>query len=67
MEVTLQGNKLIIELEIEETPSLSSSGKTLSLASSKGNHKTGLRHEGQEIIVGVNAYCYLPKRYTEKF
>lgn len=67
MNVRQEGNKLIITLEMEENPSLSASGKTLSLASSKGNQKTGIKWNGQEIVVGVNAYCYPTKRFEGGF
>jgi hypothetical protein len=50
----VNGN-LVITLPLQ-SPTPSSSGKTLIVASSEGNKKTGLMIEGKEVVVGVNAY-----------
>lgn len=55
MNVQIKNGKLIIEIELQ-TPTLSSSGKTLVVASSKGNIKTDCLVDGKPVTVGVNAY-----------
>lgn len=55
MKVEVKGKDLIITLPIEE-PRLSPTGKTMMVATSHGNIKTGLMVRGKELIVGVNAY-----------
>lgn len=57
MKVTIneKAKTLTIEMALEE-PRESSSGKTLVIASSHGNQKTGQTYKGSEITVGVNAY-----------
>lgn len=57
MKVRIEGKKLIIEMELQ-TPALSASGKTMVVASSRGNVKTGVEIDGKEVTVGVNAYIY---------
>lgn len=37
-------------------PTPSASGKTLVIASTRGNLKTGVKYEGKEITLGLNAY-----------
>ena len=56
MEAKIEKNKLTITLPIE--PRKSASGKTLVLASTRGNIRTGLEHEGKEVFIGVNAYVF---------
>jgi hypothetical protein len=36
----------------------SASGKTLVVASTRGNQKTGLQIDGNDLYLGVNAYVY---------
>lgn len=50
--------KLIIEADIE-TPTPSSSGKTLVVCSTRGNMRTTVMIEGQPLTIGLN--CYIPK------
>lgn len=50
------GKTLIIEAPIASEPSPSASGKTLVLASTRGNLKTGLKIGDKEIVLGLNAY-----------
>lgn len=47
---------LVIEIECEETPVLSSSKKSLVVASSHGNHKTSAMVQGKPLTIGLNAY-----------
>jgi hypothetical protein len=55
MDVSIQGRELIIRLPLlDATPS--ASGKTLVVATTRGNQKTDLRIDGKVVTVGVNAY-----------
>lgn len=55
MDVEIRGNKLCIEIDLEE-PTPSSSGKTLVVASSRGNAVTKAMIDGKPITIGLNAY-----------
>jgi hypothetical protein len=55
MKATIKDNTLHIEIPLH-APRPSSSGKTLSVASSNGNKPTEATVNGQPVIVGVNAY-----------
>lgn len=55
MTAEIKGKKLIVTIDIEE-PKPSASGKTLSIASSRGNQKTEAKFNGQEVTIGLNAY-----------
>jgi hypothetical protein len=55
MTVEIKGNKLCIEIDLE-TPTPSSSGKTLVVASSRGNAVTTAMVDGKPITIGLNAY-----------
>ena len=55
MKVTIKDNILHIEIPLH-APRPSSSGKTLTVASSNGNKPTEATVNGQPVIVGVNAY-----------
>jgi hypothetical protein len=50
-----QAGTLTLVLKLQE-PTPSASGKTLVVASTHGNVPAGVKLEGHEIIVGVNAY-----------
>lgn len=56
MEARIEKGKLIIEIELENPPTLSASGKTLVVASTRGNVKTGVMVDGKEVTLGLNAY-----------
>jgi len=58
MKVEAKGNKLVIEMDLEK-PTISKSGKTLVVASSRGNVKTAATVDGKPITIGVNAYIAL--------
>ena len=62
MKVTVEGDELVIRLPLNKSPVLSSSGKTLVVASTRGNQKTEAVVNGQPVIVGVNAYIQRPAR-----
>ena len=46
---------LTLVLDLEE-PTPSASGKTLVVASTRGNAKTDAQIDGKTLVVGVNAY-----------
>ncbi len=50
----VKDNKLIIEVDLSSESGLSKSGKTITIASTKGNQKI----EGTEAIIGLNVYKY---------
>jgi hypothetical protein len=53
---SIEDGYLVIRVPLNATPTLSSSGKTLVVASSHGNKQTELEIDGKPVIVGVNAY-----------
>jgi hypothetical protein len=55
--VTREGDMLVIRIPIK-TPSPSVSGKTLVVASTRGNQKTAVQIDGKDLYLGVNAYVY---------
>ena len=55
MNVEIKDNKLHIEIDLE-TPTPSSSGKTLVVASTHGNTVTNAMIDGKPVIIGLNAY-----------
>jgi len=55
IKVSVKNNRLIIDMPLEK-PHPSRSGKTLTVASTYGNIKTGVKVSGKEVTVGVNAY-----------
>lgn len=58
VEAIIEGNKLIITCELEK-PTPSASGKTLVVASTRGNMKTSCMVDGKPLTIGLNAY--IPK------
>jgi len=62
MKVTVEGNELVIRLPLHRPPVLSSTGKTLVVASTRGNQRTEAVIDGQRVTVGVNAYIARPAR-----
>jgi hypothetical protein len=55
--VSREGDTLVIRLPIK-TPTPSATGKTLVVASTRGNQKTSLKIDDKELYLGVNAYVY---------
>ncbi|HQM30870.1 MAG TPA: hypothetical protein PLR20_16100 [Syntrophales bacterium] len=55
MKVEVKDNKLFIEIDLEK-PTPSASGKTLVVASTRGNVVTDAQVEGKPLVVGLNAY-----------
>ena len=54
VEWTVKDGKLIIEIDLTKEFGLSKSGKTISIASTKGNQKI----EGTDAVIGLNVYKY---------
>ena len=55
--ITREGDTLVIRLPIN-APTPSASGKTLVVASTRGNQKTSLQIDGRDLYLGINAYVY---------
>lgn len=55
VKVDEKNKKIIIEADIE-TPTPSASGKTLVVASTRGNLKTDQLIQGKPLTIGLNAY-----------
>jgi len=55
MKAEIKNNQLIVTIDLQ-TPTLSSSGKTLVVASSKGNKVTEVMVQGKPVTIGLNAY-----------
>jgi hypothetical protein len=55
MQVEIGDNKLCIEIDLE-APTPSSSGKTLVVASTRGNIVTDIEIDGKPVTIGLNAY-----------
>ncbi|HEA67997.1 MAG TPA: hypothetical protein ENI07_14420 [Desulfobacterales bacterium] len=54
----VKDNKLIIEIDLTKEFGLSKSGKTLTIASTRGNQKI----EGTDAVIGLNVYKYPENR-----
>lgn len=59
--VDLKKKELTIVMDLE-TPTPSASGKTLVVASTRGNAATDAKVDGQTVVVGVNAYIKPAKK-----
>ena len=55
MEVKIEGGFMIVRIPVQE-PTPSMSGKTLVIASTHGNTKTGATVNGKPVTIGLNAY-----------
>lgn len=55
MTAEVKKGKLCIEIDLEE-PTPSASGKTLMVASSKGNQTTTATVNDKPVVIGLNAY-----------
>jgi hypothetical protein len=55
MEVAIKNNKLCIEIDLEK-PTPSASGKTLVVASTRGNTVTTVEVDSKPVTIGLNAY-----------
>jgi hypothetical protein len=50
----IEGNELVIRISLQE-PTPSSSGKTLVVATTRGNIQTDAKVDGKPVTIGVNA------------
>lgn len=55
MIVKVEGNELVIRIPMG-TPTPSASGKTLVVASTRGNQQTDCQVQGKNVVIGLNAY-----------
>ncbi len=55
MTAKIVGNKLVIEIPLNAVPVLSTSGKTLVIASTHGNKVTEAQVDGKNVVIGLNA------------
>lgn len=62
MKVSIEKGELVIRLPLNQPPVLSTTGKTLVVASTRGNQRTDAVIDGQPVLVGVNAYIAKPAR-----
>lgn len=56
MNVEIKGTKLIITIDMDSEPKPSASGKTLVVASTRGNAVTSTMVNGKPLTIGLNAY-----------
>jgi hypothetical protein len=56
MKVSIEDSELVIRLPLKQPPVPSASGKTLVVASTRGNRQTDAVIDGRPVVVGVNAY-----------
>jgi hypothetical protein len=56
MQATIENGFLTIKIPVNATPIPSASGKTLVIASSRGNLATSATVNGKPVIIGLNAY-----------
>ncbi len=56
MKARIENGVLYIEIELNKEPVPSSSGKTLVVASTRGNIATEVMVDGKPLTIGLNAY-----------
>ncbi|MFO7740343.1 MAG: hypothetical protein R6V46_17830 [Desulfatiglandaceae bacterium] len=56
MKARIDQETLYIEIEINKPPVPSASGKTLVVASTRGNISTDVMVDGKPLTIGLNAY-----------
>lgn len=56
MTAVIKDGNLIVTIPMYAKPQPSATGKTLVVASSRGNRPTSLQVAGREVTIGVNAY-----------
>jgi hypothetical protein len=56
MKAEIKDGKLLIEIQIQNPPAPSATGKTLVIASSHGNQPTTCMIDGKPVVIGLNAY-----------
>lgn len=60
MKVEIKGKDLVITIPFSDNPAPSASGKTLVVASSRGNRETNVKVNGMNVVIGLNAYIKKP-------
>ena len=55
MKAEIKDGKLVITIDMQD-PEPSASGKTLVVASTHGNMNSGVKVQGKDVIIGLNAY-----------
>jgi len=56
MDVKMENGKLVITIDVQNPAQPSASGKTLVVATTRGNVRTGLLVDGKPLTIGLNAY-----------
>lgn len=56
MKATIEKGELVIRIPVSDDPQPSATGKTLVVASSRGNIKTDVMIQGKPLTIGLNAY-----------
>ena len=56
MQVSIEGDELVIRMKMLDKPTKSKSGKTLLVATSGGNVVTDALVDGRAVTIGLNAY-----------
>ena len=56
MEASIENGQLVIRIDLNNPPVPSATGKTLVVASSRGNIQTDVIVEGKNVTIGLNAY-----------
>lgn len=62
MKAVIENGELVIRIPVNAPLENSKTGKTFVVASSHGNIQTDLEVEGQQVVIGVNAYIRKPKK-----
>lgn len=56
MNAKIENGELVIRLPLQTPPAPSASGKTLVVATTRGNVRTAVMVDGKPVTIGVNAY-----------
>ena len=56
MKATIEGKELVIRIPMQTPPQPSASGKTLVVASTRGNKTSDVTVDGKQVVIGLNAY-----------
>ena len=56
MKVTIENKELVIRIPMQTPPQPSATGKTLVVASTRGNKTTDVTVDGKQVVIGLNAY-----------
>ncbi len=56
MQVKIEGKELVIRIPIEAERVSSKTGKSITVASSRGCKKTDVLIDGKNVVIGLNAF-----------